>query len=47
MDVDISLDPPSPNVTLDSYTEFNDLTPHQKIGDLVSSIDGPFCYMYV
>jgi len=43
----ILLDPPSPNVTLDTSINFGVLAPQQPIHNLVSSIDGPFCYMYI
>jgi len=41
------LDPPSPNVTLDTDLNFGVLAPQQPVGDVVSTIDGPFCYMYI
>ncbi|KAK4120100.1 Di-copper centre-containing protein [Parathielavia appendiculata] len=39
-------DPPSPNVTLDSIVEFGILAPPKSIRQLVSTIDGEFCYVY-
>lgn len=39
--------PPSPNVTLNTDIDFGVLTPQQPASSLVSSIDGPFCYMYI
>ncbi len=39
--------PPSPNVTLNTDIDFGILAPQQPVSSLVSSIDGPFCYMYI
>ncbi|KAH7094614.1 hypothetical protein FB567DRAFT_565798 [Paraphoma chrysanthemicola] len=39
--------PPSANATLDSIMQFGTLGTPQRLGDLVSTIDGPFCYQYV
>ncbi|KAK2746484.1 hypothetical protein FQN57_003110 [Myotisia sp. PD_48] len=39
--------PPSANVTLDTLIDFGILSPDQPVRDLVSTIDGPFCYMYL
>jgi len=39
--------PPSDNVTLDTLVDFGLLAAKQKIQDISSSIDGPFCYIYV
>lgn len=39
--------PPSANATLDSVLEFGILSTPQKLRDLVSTIDGPFCYQYL
>ena len=41
------LAPPSPNVTLQTDVDFGILAAKQKVGSLVSTVDGPFCYMYV
>ena len=41
------LDPPSPNITLDTNIDFGILSSQQRLGDLTSSVDGPFCYMYI
>lgn len=43
----ILIDPPSPNVTLDTDVDFGVLAPQQPVRNLVSSIDGPFCYIYI
>ena len=42
-----SVVPPSPNVTLDTGLDFGVLAPGEPVGNMVSSIDGPFCYMYI
>ncbi|PQE23424.1 hypothetical protein CJF30_00010514 [Rutstroemia sp. NJR-2017a BBW] len=39
--------PPSPNVTVDTVIDYGVLAPPQKVGDLGSTISGPFCYTYV
>ncbi|PQE09907.1 hypothetical protein CJF31_00003792 [Rutstroemia sp. NJR-2017a BVV2] len=39
--------PPSPNVTVDTVIDYGVLAPSQKVGDLGSTISGPFCYTYV
>lgn len=39
--------PPSPNVTLDTELDYGVLAPKQKVGNVLSSIDGPFCYAYI
>ncbi|KAG8526301.1 uncharacterized protein KY384_000294 [Bacidia gigantensis] len=39
--------PPSANITLDTEVDFDVLAPKKKISDLVSTVDGPFCYQYV
>ncbi|EOA91548.1 uncharacterized protein SETTUDRAFT_162242 [Exserohilum turcica Et28A] len=39
--------PPSANATLDTIMPFGILGTPQKLGDLVSTIDGPFCYQYI
>lgn len=39
--------PPSANATLDTIMPFGVLSTSQKLGDLVSTIDGPFCYQYI
>ena len=39
--------PPSPNVTLNTTVDFGILGAERSIGNLVSTIDGPFCYMYI
>ena len=39
--------PPSPNVTLNTTVDFGILAAKQPISSLVSTIDGPFCYMYI
>ncbi|KAK9442113.1 uncharacterized protein VB005_03168 [Metarhizium brunneum] len=39
--------PPSANATLDTMMDFGILAPKQRLGDLVSAIDGPFCYQYL
>ena len=41
------LDPPSPNVTLDFELQFDILAEPQTIATVDSTIDGPFCYIYV
>ncbi|KAK3396232.1 hypothetical protein B0T20DRAFT_462703 [Sordaria brevicollis] len=38
--------PPSPRVTLNTTIEFGVLDSSKKVGELVSTIDGPFCYIY-
>jgi tyrosinase len=38
--------PPSANATLDTMMPFGMLSTSQRLGDLVSTIDGPFCYQY-
>ncbi|KAK5655063.1 hypothetical protein OQA88_5962 [Cercophora sp. LCS_1] len=38
--------PPSPNATLDSQINFGVISGPKKLGDLVSSVDGDFCYIY-
>jgi tyrosinase len=40
------VDPPSPNVTLDTDVDFGVLSSQQRVRSLVSTIDGPFCYVY-
>ncbi|KAI4276901.1 MAG: hypothetical protein L6R38_005553 [Xanthoria sp. 2 TBL-2021] len=39
--------PPSPKVGLDTELDYGILAPKQKIGSVLSSIDGPFCYAYI
>ncbi|KAL8730721.1 MAG: hypothetical protein Q9181_004572, partial [Wetmoreana brouardii] len=39
--------PPSPNVTLTMDLDFGILAPKQKVGTVLSSVDGPFCYAYI
>ncbi|RKK82354.1 hypothetical protein BFJ69_g3279 [Fusarium oxysporum] len=39
--------PPSANATLDTIMDFGILAPKQRLGDLVSTVDGPFCYQYL
>ena len=43
----IHLDPPSPNVTLNTELDYERLAPKQRLGDLISTVDGPFCYAYI
>jgi tyrosinase len=38
--------PPSDNVTLDTPVNFGAISGPKKIRDLVSTIDGEFCYLY-
>ncbi|KAM7216372.1 hypothetical protein V8F06_008294 [Rhypophila decipiens] len=38
--------PPSENATLDSPLNFTTIGPSKRLGDMISSIDGPFCYIY-
>ncbi|KAK2882371.1 hypothetical protein FQN49_000426 [Arthroderma sp. PD_2] len=40
-------DPPSANVTLDTMIDYKVLAPKQKLGTIGSTIEGPFCYMYI
>lgn len=40
-------EPPSPNVTLATSLNFDVLSPSVSIRDVVSTIDGPFCYEYL
>ena len=46
-DKDVVIVPPSPNVTLETLQDMMVLGPNKKVGELVSTIDGPFCYIYV
>ena len=39
-------DPPSPPVTLNTTITLGALTSSVKVHDVVSTIDGPFCYIY-
>ncbi|EEP76188.1 predicted protein [Uncinocarpus reesii 1704] len=39
--------PPSDNITLDTMMEYGAVAPKQRVGDMGSTIDGPFCYMYI
>ncbi|KAM3069614.1 hypothetical protein ACMFMG_005716 [Clarireedia jacksonii] len=39
--------PPSPDVTWNTTIDYGVLASSQKVGDLVSTISGPFCYTYV
>ena len=39
--------PPSPPVTLDTMMDYAFIDKQQRVGDLVSAIDGPFCYIYI
>ncbi|KAL8639011.1 MAG: hypothetical protein Q9228_003896 [Teloschistes exilis] len=39
--------PPSPNVTLDYNLQYEVLAPPQSMSSVDSTIDGPFCYIYV
>ena len=41
------VEPPSPNVTLETEIPFGVLAANQTLENLASSIDGPFCYMYI
>ena len=43
----VQLDPPSSNVTLETELDFWRLAPKQRVKDVVSTVDGPFCYAYV
>ena len=43
---DALLVPPSANVTLDTKIDFSLLAPQEPVSSLVSTIDGPLCYMY-
>ncbi|KAM7202922.1 Grixazone synthase [Naviculisporaceae sp. PSN 640] len=38
--------PPSENATLDSVLNFTTIAPVRRLGDTISTIDGPFCYIY-
>ncbi|KAG7293508.1 hypothetical protein NEMBOFW57_003560 [Staphylotrichum longicolle] len=38
--------PPSDNVTLDTLVPFGRLSPSKPVRELVSTVDGPFCYIY-
>jgi tyrosinase len=44
--VHVILAPPSANVTLDDYLGFGAVANQVKLRDIMSTIDGPFCYMY-
>ncbi|KAK4156065.1 hypothetical protein C8A00DRAFT_31115 [Chaetomidium leptoderma] len=39
--------PPSPEVTLDDLIDISPLAPPIRIGDLMSTVGGPFCYVYL
>ncbi|KAI4161560.1 MAG: hypothetical protein L6R39_000050 [Caloplaca ligustica] len=39
--------PPSANVTFATEMDYGVLSPKQAVGDVLSSIDGPFCYAYL
>src|SRR5205814_2330988 len=39
--------PPSPNVQLTDTIDISPLAPPVKVGDLLSTFDGPFCYIYL
>ena len=39
--------PPSPNMTLNTEIDFSFIASPQRVGSLVSTIGGPFCYMYI
>jgi len=39
--------PPSPQVTLNDIIDISPLAPPVKVGDLVSTFGGPFCYIYL
>lgn len=43
----MTIDPPSPNVTLDFELQFNVLASPQTLREVDSTVDGPFCYIYV
>ena len=45
--IGLRLDPPSPPVTLASMVNMGVLGANLTLNDLKSTIDGPFCYMYV
>ncbi|PSR84012.1 hypothetical protein BD289DRAFT_482993 [Coniella lustricola] len=40
-------EPPSPNVTLDTWINFGVLAAKEQVRKVSSTIDGPFCYMYL
>lgn len=44
--VRVLLAPPNANVTLDDYLGFGAVANQVKLRDIISTIDGPFCYMY-
>lgn len=44
---DVCIGPPSPNVTLDYNLQYEVLAPPQSMRSVDSTIDGPFCYIYV
>lgn len=39
--------PPSANVTLDDYVSVGVLNEPKKVRELLSTVAGPFCYVYV
>lgn len=41
------IDPPSANVTLDTKLNFEVLAPPITVREVDSTIDGPFCYIYL
>jgi tyrosinase len=46
--ITLSNRPPSRNATLDDVVQMNYLgLEARKIGDLLSVVDGPFCYIYL
>jgi tyrosinase len=40
-------EPPSANVTLESELDYGRLAGKQRVKDVVSTVDGPFCYAYI
>lgn len=42
----VALAPPSDNVTLDTEVPVGLLSSSRLVKELVSTIDGPFCYVY-
>lgn len=39
--------PPSPPVTLNDVIDISPLAPPVRVGDLVNTLSGPFCYIYL